>query len=178
MILSESNLFLSPRERLFKQALDDFDYRVAIADDAADIARLFETFFDEAHYQDRGIAYDRGKAAAWIEEAIYRGTVPHIVASRGNEIIGAVSYSLDGTFCVEPVAVLHMIYVLKAHRRSAVGRTLVMFAVDMAKGDGACAFHAPLASEMEEQRSLINLFGRGGSKPIGVIVGRSLLDGR
>ena len=69
---------------------------------------------------------------------------------------------------------MHMIYVLKAHRRSAVGRTLVALATDMAKNDNACAFHAPLASEMDEQRSLINLFGHGGFTPIGVILGRSL----
>lgn len=174
MTLSESSLSPSPRKRLFQQALDRLDYRVAVRDDAPEIARLFKTFFDEAHYQDRGIVYDLDRATAWIAGVTHSGACPHIVALCDDAIVGAVSYSLDDTFCAEPVAVMHMLYALKAHRRSAIGRVLIALATEMAKGDGACAFHAPIASEMDEQQSLINLFGRGGFKPIGLILGRRL----
>jgi L-amino acid N-acyltransferase YncA len=158
----DSTSYPSPRKRLFHQALDHVDYRVAITDDAPEIARLFQTFFGEAHYQDRGIIYDLDKATAWIKGVVDDESCLHIVAVHDDKIVGAVSYSLDGTFCVKPVAVMHMVYVLKAHRRSAIGRVLIALATDMAKGDGACAFHAPIASEMDEQRSLVNLFGHAG----------------
>src|SRR5580765_6092038 len=174
MTLPESSPSLSPRKRLFKQALDRLDYRVAVGDDAPEIARLFKTFFDEAHYQDRGIVYDLDRATAWIADVVRRGSCPHLVAVYAGRIVGAISYSLDDTFCVEPVAVLHMLYVLKDHRKSAIGRVLLALATELAKGDGACAFHAPIASEMDEQPSLVNLFGRGGFKPIGLILGRRL----
>ena len=175
MTSPESLPSLSPRSRLFQQALDQVGYRLAESQDAAEIARLFQTFFDEAHYQDRGIVYDLDRATAWIEGVVQLGSCPHLVAVRNGAIIGAVSYSLDGTFCLAPVAVMHMIYVLKEHRRSAIGRVLVALATDLAKGDGACAFHAPIASEMSEQQSLVNLFGHGGFEPIGVIMGRRQL---
>lgn len=174
MTLSESSPSLSLRKRLFKQALDRLDYRVAVRDDAPALARLFKIFFDEAHYQDRGIVYDLDRATAWIAGVVQQGSCPHLVAVHAGAIVGAISYSLDDTFCVEPVAVLHMLYVLKAQRKSAIGRVLLALAAELAKGDGACAFHAPIASEMDEQQSLINLFGRGGFKPIGVILGRRL----
>jgi GNAT superfamily N-acetyltransferase len=70
--------------------------------------------------------------------------------------------------------VLGTLYVVPGHRRSAVGRVLVAVATEMAEGDGACAFHAPLASGMEEMKSLINLFAKAGFVPIGTILGRSL----
>jgi L-amino acid N-acyltransferase YncA len=174
MTLQESIPFLSPRRRLFNQALNRVDYRVATNGDAPEIARLFQTFFNEAHYQDRGIVYALDKATNWIEGVVRDGSCPHIVALHGGVIVGAVSYSLDGTFCVEPVAVMHMVYVLKAFRRSAIGRVLIALATDLAKGDGACAFHAPIASGMDEQRSLINLFGHAGFTPVGLILGRRL----
>ena len=174
MTLVEESLSRSPRKRLFQQALDNVDYRLANAYDAPEIARLFQTFFDEAHYQDRGIVYDLDLATNWIAGVIQQGSCPHLVATCDGKIVGAVSYSLDGTFCVKPVAVMHMVYALKAYRRSAIGRVLLSLAVDMAKADGACAFHAPIASEMSEQRSLANMFGRGGFKTVGLILGRSL----
>src|SRR4029077_11936336 len=174
MTLPESSLSLSTRKRLFQQALERVEYRVATPEDALEIARLFQIFFSEAHYQDRGIVYDLDKAAAWIEGVVRNDSCPHIVVVHDGVIVGAPSYPLDGTFCVEPVAVMHMIYVLKAFRRSAIGRVLVALATNLAKEDGACAFHAPIAGEMDEQQSLINLFGRGGFTPIGLILGRRL----
>jgi len=172
--LPQSSLSLSPRKRLFAEAVNTVDYRVALPGDAPEIARLFETFFNEAHYKDRGIVYALDRATAWIEGVIRDNSCPHIAALHDGAIVGAISYSLDDTFCVEPVAVLHMLYVLKDHRKSAIGRVLLALATELAKGDGACAFHAPIASEMDEQPSLVNLFGRGGFKPIGLILGRRL----
>src|SRR4029077_1934066 len=174
MTSPQSSLSLSPRKRLFQQALDRLDYRVAVRDDAPEIARLFQTFFDEAHYQDRGIVYDLDRATAWIAGVVQHGSCPHLVATCDGRIVGAVSYSLDDTFCVEPVAVMHMLYALKPHRRSAIGRVLIALATEMAKGVGACAVHAPIAREPDEQSSLITLFGRGGFTPIGLILGRRL----
>jgi L-amino acid N-acyltransferase YncA len=164
----------SPRERLIKAALDGFDFRLATPEDVPELGALFEVFFEEAGYKDRGIVYSRPRSETWLEHVISLGRVPHIVALQDGKIVGVCSYDLDGTFCVEPVAVMHTIFVVKEHRHSALGRVLIGLATDMAKGDGACAFHAPIASGMVEQASLVNLFAKGGFGPIGVILGRSL----
>jgi L-amino acid N-acyltransferase YncA len=164
----------SPRERLVNETLKDIEFRVASADDAPELAKLFETFFEEAHYQDRGIVYSLSKSEEWLRDVIGSGRVPHLVAVKDGRIIGSTSYSLDSTFCEEPVAVMCTTYVLASYRRSAIGRVLIALVTDLAKNDGAAAFHAPIMSEMKEQASFINLFRHGGFEPVGVIMGRRL----
>ena len=162
----------SPRERLVQEALQ-LEYRAATPFDAAELALLFEMAFSESGFPARGIRYSIAKAEAWIEGVVRRGSCPHLIAVHDNEIVGAMSYALDETFCVEPVAVMHMLYVKPAFQRSAVGRVLVGLVTEMAKGEGAIAFHAPIAAEIRE-RSLVNLFAHGGFAPIGVMMGRAL----
>ena len=113
------------------------------------------------------------KAGDWLARAIANHSCPHLVAVQDGEIIGAISYAMDETFCVEPVAVMHMLYIKAPHRRTAVGKLLVAMCVDAAKADGACAFHAPIAAEVRE-KSLVNLFTHEGFEPIGTIMGRTL----
>jgi len=170
--LSSSNSPL--RKRIVWAALKEIEFRLAVREDAPALARLFEQFFGEAGYKDRGVRYSRLKAAEWLDSVISRGRVPHLVAEKAKRLVGVASYDLDGTFCVEPVAVLHAIYVIPEERMSAIGRVLVALACDLAKQDGACAFHAPLASGMAEQRSLANLFRHEGFEEIGVTMGRRL----
>lgn len=147
----------------------------ATTNDVDELCALFETFFAEADYKRRGIVYSREKATEWLQRAIHFGLTPHLVARLHGKIIGAISYDLDGSFCERPVAVLHIVYVLPEHRRSAIGRMLVGLACDTAKhADNACAFHAPVASGMEEVQSLQNLFTKAGFEPIGFIMGRGL----
>jgi L-amino acid N-acyltransferase YncA len=162
------------RKRSITEILEAIEFKVASIDDAPELARLFETFFEEAHYRDRGIVYSREKSEAWLANVIGRGAVPHLVAVCDGRIVGVCAYELDGTFCLTPVAVMHTIYVVEAHRRSAIGRVLITLVTDLAKNDGACAFHAPIASGMDEQKSLINMFAKSGFEPIGVILGRKL----
>jgi hypothetical protein len=93
---------------------------------------------------------------------------------KGAKLVGSISYSLDETFCVEPVAVLNTVYVVPEERRSALGRVLVALVSNLARQDGACAFHAILASGMIEQKTLANLFAREGFDDIGVVMGKRL----
>jgi GNAT superfamily N-acetyltransferase len=167
---------IPPQRRLVQRTLDDVDFGLAGKSDVDELVALFDDFFEEADYKSRGIVYAPSKAKAWLDRVIAYGACPHIIArSRDdNTIIGVTSYSLDDSFCFAPVAVLGTLYVVPGHRRSAVGRVLVAVATEMAEGDGACAFHAPLASGMEEMKSLINLFAKAGFVPIGTILGRSL----
>jgi L-amino acid N-acyltransferase YncA len=162
------------RAALVMAVLDRTDFRVATKDDASELAALFAVFFEEARYRDRGIVYSRERALRWLEGVLANGKCPHVVATVDNKIVGACSYSFDDTFCVEPVAVLHTVYVLREHRRSVIGRMLVVLACDMAKNDGAVAFHAPLASGMVESVTLANLFVHAGFDEIGKIMGRRL----
>jgi GNAT superfamily N-acetyltransferase len=163
----------SPRERLALDAIDNYVYRFASRDEANELALLFEKAFIDSGFGSRGIRYSAAKAEAWLRDAIMRGSCPHLVALKDDAIVGAISYALDETFCEKPVAVMHMLYVEPAHRRTAVGKVLVALCADAARNDGAVAFHAPIAAQVREQ-SLVNLFGHAGFEPIGTIVGRSL----
>ena len=126
--------------------------------EANEIALLFEQASSSTPaFRSRGIKYSVGKAEAWLRAVITRGSCPHLVARKDDAIVGAISFSMDDTFCVQPVAVLHMLYVTPAHRRSAVSMVLVALCVDAARNDGAAAFHAPLAAEVSE-RSLSQSF--------------------
>ena len=162
-----------PRKQLVLDALDLYRYRFASADDAPALAFLFEEAFNDSGFPSRGIRYSVPKAGDWLTRVLANRSCPHLVAVHDDEIVGAISYALDETFCVDPVAVMHMLYIRPAHRRSAVGRVLVGLCVDAARDEGAVAFHAPIAAEVRE-RSLVNLFAHGGFEPIGTIMGRSL----
>ena len=154
MTLQEETPSRSPRERLVTPTRPTTTNTVSPhADEANEIALLFERFFAESGYPSRGIKYSVGKAEAWLERVqITQGSCPHLVAIRDDRIVGVISYSLDETFCIDPVAVLHMFYVAPEHRRSAVSMVLVALCVDAARNDGAVAFHAPLASEVRRAR--------------------------
>jgi L-amino acid N-acyltransferase YncA len=160
--------------RVLQRAFDVFDFRMANVDDVPALVDLFEQFFSETGYQNRGIRYSRERSGNWLHRAISTGETPHLVATKDSRIVGSVSWGLDTTFCEDPVAIMHTVYVVPEHRRSAVGRILVTFMGDLAKQDGACALHAPIAAEMPEQPSLINLFTREGYASIGAILGRRL----
>jgi L-amino acid N-acyltransferase YncA len=168
---------LSPlRKRIVMDTLAGVDIRLAKPDDAPELALLFQKFFAEAGYKDRGIEYSLEASERWLHSVISRGVCPHLVAIgvEDKAIVGVVSYDLDSTFCVRPVAVMHTIYVVPEWRLSAIGHVLVALVVDMAAKDGACAFHAPIASGMRAAQSLVNLFKHEGFDPVGVIMGRRL----
>jgi len=163
------------RHKALEKTLLDVVIEPALMSDVDELNTLFETFFNEAGYHRRGIVYSRRHAGEWLARVIEFGITPHLVARLHGKIIGAISYDLDNTFCEKPVAVLHIVYVLPEHRRGAIGRMLVGLACETAKHeDGACAFHAPIASGMEEVVSLQNLFTKAGFEPIGFIMGRGL----
>lgn len=164
------------QRRLVAETLEGVDFTLAEPTDVAELTSLFGRFFEEAGYKSRGIVFSPEKAKLWLARVIAYGAYPHIIARAHDDgsIIGVTSYSLDESFCFAPVAVLGTLYVVPGHRRSAVGRILVAVATEAAKGDGACAFHAPLASGMAEMKSLTNLFLKAGFDEIGTILGRSL----
>ena len=94
------------------------------------------------------------------------------MAIHDDEIVGAISYALDETFCVEPVGGdAHAVHQAGDIARRAMGRMLVGLCEDAAKGDGAVAFHAPIAAEVNE-RTLVNLFAHMGFKPHRVNLGQ------
>jgi L-amino acid N-acyltransferase YncA len=160
--------------RSIQQTLDDIVVELATASDAPELAELFQRFFDEAGYKQRGIVYHPDKAEASLARVIENGDYPHIVARSKGVIIGAISYSLDDTFSEPPFAVLNTFYVEPAHRKSAVGAMLLGLACECAQVDGAVAFHAPVASEMAETASLQNLLIKAGFDPVGFIMARRL----
>jgi L-amino acid N-acyltransferase YncA len=96
------------------------------------------------------------------------------VEKASDRIVGFFAYSLDHNFSVKPVAVMGTFYVRKEHRRSAVPAILFDLALEAMKEDGACALHAPIASESLSSRSLENTFKKNGFTVIGTMMGRAL----
>ena len=155
------------RPRVFPQ---NTQFDLATEKDVVELTYLFQEFFGESDYADKGIAYSPNNAAMWLRRVITSGTFPHIVARRDNTIVGVISWSMDNSFCEEPIAILHTIFVKKEFRRSIIGRVLFGLALDIAQSDGAGAFSAPISSGMKETKSLMNLLHRAGFKPSGAIM--------
>jgi GNAT superfamily N-acetyltransferase len=163
---------------LYEAALDRYTFRIARPGDEDGIVDLWPEHWAEAHYPDRGIEPDEHRYYEWVKATIEMGVHPRILAIDNREgqsdIVGFFAYSLDRNFSVRPVAVMGTFFVRKAHRRSAVPAVLLELGIDAARGDGACAFHAPITSETMSSRALENSFRRLGFSTIGTMMGRAL----
>jgi hypothetical protein len=155
---------------LAERAAPAGDFTLAKVTDAFELSALFGEFFAESDYSKNNIRYSQQNAMAWLLKVLGNGSFPHIIARVDNKIVGVISWSMDQSFCEEPVAVLHTIYVKKPYRKSIMGRMLVSLALDLAQYEGACSFSAPIASGMKEMKSLANMFTKAGFKQSGVIL--------
>jgi L-amino acid N-acyltransferase YncA len=168
-------LNLPPRHKhLYQAALDRYTFRLAEPGDADGIVALWPEHWAEAHYPDRGIEPDENRYRIWVEKTIENGSHPRLLALCDGKVIGFFAYSLDHNFSVRPVAVMGTFYVSRKHRLSAVPAVLLMLGLNMAKDDGACAFHAPITSETQSSRALENSLIKNGFKVIGTMLGRAL----
>lgn len=166
MSLAESNAPV----RLKRVTPDNTVFDIATEKDVVELTYLFQEFFRESDYADKGIAYSPNNAALWLRRVITSGSFPHITARCDDKIVGVISWSMDNSFCEEPVAVLHTLYVKTRFRKSIIGRMLVSLALDVSKSEGACAFSAPIASGMGETKSLTNMLRKAGFRLSGVIM--------
>jgi len=164
----------SLHNRLFAEALDRYSFRVATPDDTPAIVALWPEHWAEAHYRDRGIIPDEDRYHKWIWTMLEYGGGTWLLALDDGKAIGFFAYSLDHNFSEKPVAVMGSFFVSKAHRRSAVPAILFELGVQAARDDGACAFHAPIASETLSSRALENSFTKAGFAVIGTMMGRAL----
>jgi len=144
-----------------------------LPDDLEPVMALYRRFYGEAVYKDF-IEWDDERAAATIEYGIKHHTRPHVLAVVEDEIVGFVCWQLDHSFSKAPVAVLYELYVAPERRRSAIGRFLVHLMCWVAKDDGACAIHAPVASGMDAAKSLFNLFTKAGFEQLGYVMRKKL----
>lgn len=150
----------------------DTMFDLATEKDVVELTYLFKDFFAESDYADKGIAYSPNNAAIWLRRVITSGAFPHVIARNDGKIVGVISWSMDNSFCEEPIAVLHTIFVRKEFRRSVIGRHLLTFALDIAQSEGACCFTAPISSGMTEMKSLANMLFKAGFSASGVIMTR------
>ena len=164
---------LRARRRIYHAALDRYTFRVATPDDVEGIISLWPEHWEEAHYKDRGIEPDEARYRAWLTKRLTYGAGVWLLAidEADNSVVGFFEYSLDHNFSFRPVAVMGTFFVAKAHRRSAVPTILFELALSEATEDGACAFHAPIASETQSARALENTFRKHGFTIIGTMMG-------
>lgn len=164
------------RRRVYQHTLSHYDFRLATVDDTDGIVALWPEHWEEAHYRDRGIEPDESRYWEWVHDELQFLLSTFVVAieRRTSQIVGFFNYSLDHNFSVRPVAVMGTFYVRKEHRRTAVPAILFDLALQVMQEDGACALHAPIASESLSSRALENTFLKNGFKPIGCIMGRAL----
>lgn len=130
-------------------------------------------FFHEAGFAEFS-PFDIERATEVMAAQIACSDTPFILATLDDAVVGMISYTLSHVFTARPIAILWMFYVMPPHRRSAVGRMLLWFALDLARQDGACAFFATIAPTSVAGRSLCNLFRRAGFKPMGGAFSRRL----
>lgn len=164
----------APVSRIYQKTLETYTFRVATLDDVDGLVSLWPEHWAEAHFRDRGIEPDEPRYRDWMREKLEYGHQVFVAALKDDEIVGFFAYSLDHTFSKKPVAIMGSFFVRKAHRRTAVPALLMELGLQLAKEDGACAFHAPIASELLASRALENSFVNHGFKSIGTMMGRAL----
>jgi hypothetical protein len=162
--------------RIYRETMASYTFRVATPDDVDGLVALWPEHWAEAHYKDRGIEPDEPRYRQWMHDKIEFGQGVFLIAVEvdSQEIVGFFAYTLDHNFSKRPVAVMGTFFVGKAHRRTAVPALLMELGLQLAQQDGACAFHAPIASETRSARALENSFLKLGFKPIGTMMGRAL----
>ena len=148
--------------------------RLATVEDVPQITALAMTLLSESPTYLKLFQPDPVATTKYLTAAIGRGTSPHIVATHNGDIVGVISYSLDGSFSDYKCAVMGEVYAYPAYRHTPVGRALVWAAMDLAKGDGAIAMHIPIAGGHEAVPTLKNLFRKFGAEEIGVIMRKVL----
>ena len=130
------------------------------------VDRHGQAFFTEAGFGEFS-SFDPERARAKIARQVEFGISPFILADLNGETIGFASYLLEHTFTDRPIGMLWMFYVAPEHRGTSVSRLLLWYLVDLARGDGACAFFAVVAPTSPAARLLCNLFRRGGFARMG-----------
>ena len=150
------------------------EFDLATVSDVVPLTYLFKDFFAESDYAQKGITFSPNNAAMWLRRVIGTGAFPHVVARIDYKIVGVISWSMDSSFCEEPIAVLHTIYVRPEYRRGPIGRMLVSFMIDIAENEGACCITAPLSSGIDRMKSLENMLRKCGFKHTGVIMTRGV----
>ena len=149
--------------------MENYDYRFAARDEAKSLRFCSSSFFEKPASRPEGLAIRSGRPKPGFARH-YGARAPIWWRSRTRDH-RRDSFAMDETFCVEPVAVMHMLYVKPAHRRTAVGRVLVGLADarERRRGRFSRADRRGVTSA-----SLVNLFANAGFDPIGAIMGRRL----
>ena len=146
--------------------------RMATVEDVPQLVDLFDRFFHESQYATH-LEYSRENSARYLEQAIGTGMSPHILAVLDGTIIGELSYHIDRSFCVAPMAILNEFYVIPEFAGTPVGRALVAAAMDICRDvEGANCFHAVLSSGHKRARTLVNLFKKFGAQEIGIVMNK------
>jgi GNAT superfamily N-acetyltransferase len=157
----------------FDNLTDLTTFRFADVGDAPVLAAMLERYHAETVLKDF-LEFELDRAHATISEGIANEKRPYILAVVDGGIVGFLSFVLDYTYYARPCLVMIELYVLPEFRRSAIGRALVAIAILEGKRLGAAAFHAALASGLDETRSLLNLFSKAGFEHLGAIMRRGL----
>jgi GNAT superfamily N-acetyltransferase len=152
----------------------NIECKLATYEDIPAIVAMGKQFFGESQYSYLGIEFSEKVTEMSLYETMKCGLFPIILATKDKEVIGGISLMYDYSFSEKPIAILQYIFVEKPYRKGLVGRMLVHHAIEIAKGDGATSFFAPINSGTGAVRSLANLFRKGGFLPSGVILSRSL----
>jgi GNAT superfamily N-acetyltransferase len=118
-------------------------------------------FFHEVGF-DQFSTFDIDRGEAETRKHIKSGFNPFILAEIEGEIVGLISYTLVHVFSARPIAILWAIYVPPSRRQGKVAQLLLNFAIDLARGDDACAFFATIPPPTMNGAILCDLFRRNG----------------
>jgi L-amino acid N-acyltransferase YncA len=142
-----------------------------------DVRPLLEKYGAD-HFDEGGFGafstFDLERAVREMRSQVERDDTPVILAETDDEFVGWMSWTMMHVFTVQPIAVLWTIYVRPEYRQGAVGRQLILAAMDIAKTEGACAFFATVAPTSPGGQALCHLFRSFGFEPMGGAFSRRL----
>ena len=142
------------------------EFRLAKPDDVDLWVPVFGPhYFHEANFH-HFAELDISTGVDIIRQQIKTGAAVFILAYIEDQPVGVISYTLERVFTKRPIAYLNMIYVVPRCRRGALGRMLLVHAMHLSQGDGACAFFATIPPDTRVGRRLCNMFRRGGFVPM------------
>ena len=133
-------------------------FRLARPEDLDGLVELFQCFFAETDLPSFGLRYDFANARQTVADDMRRTVVLVAVDSESGRIVGSIGFAYNRSFD-KPVAEMGRFYVKQEWRRSAIGHTLLMLAIDTAKAEGAAVFRAFVNSGVSGGGNIFKRFG-------------------
>jgi len=148
-------------------------FRYASPPDATELMFLYVELYNEARITE--FELDTGQAYLSLFHALASGDRPHLLAVIDGKPVGFIAWTVDLTFSKRPIVAMREFFVIRKHRRGALGKYLLKLMLLELKHIDACLFQAALAPRIPDcAGSVRNLFLKEGMREVGVVMQKIL----